>query len=346
MRYRPNSYRANEIIAASFEIYPEVEEDDDNFDLYIFQRTAFFCGAEWVDALPGLYCWNDFYEDEPQRGRILLVHTEASVLRLAVWNGQNDDWRYWALKWDIIEWRYLDRIDNNDYEEKTLMGMRLKKRLLDIDEAANKKYPGTDEDFDAPCVEAFKIGAKWAFETPNVISAEEWRSATEEPQRGKELLVVTKGYEQKLAVWDGQYKRWNSFVRKWNIVKWQYLYPIEGAKSLMRYNSLNRHAESEEVSKDEYPDSQAEQIAFKAGVDWADEHLAGHWHNASEEPARDKTILVYRNTVECIRKYYDYDLTKWNGKKHTWEQFAKEYGIISWMYIKYRNFPDTDELPF
>ncbi len=335
MSRKTNIDRANDIIRAAYERYPDVEEDDDNFDLYIFLRTAFYGGAKWADALPGIYEWNHYYVAEPQRGRTILVQTAEFEQRLAVWDGQsNNDWRMWVCEWDITEWRYLDRIDDNDYDKNFESGMRLENRLHEIDIAANKQYSGADVDFGAQCVEAFKIGAKWAYETPAGVSAEEWRSASEEPLKGRGLLVITEDYRQELAVWDGQYKRWNSYRRKWHIVKWRYLYPIEEAKSLMRYLSINRHAESDEVSKDEYPDSRTEQIAFKAGVDWADKHLAGHWHNASEEPARGKMILVYRHDViSNITKYYEYDLTKWNGKEQSWEKVAKRYGIISWMYI-------------
>ena len=347
MSRKTNIDRANDIIRAAYERYPEVCEIVDNFDLFICLRTAFIGGAEWADALPGLYVWNHYYDAEPQRGRTILVQTEEAGQRFAVWDGQNDDWRMWLCRWDITEWRYLDRIDDNDYEKKFESEMRLKNRLHEIDIAANKQYSGADVDFDAQCVEAFKIGAKWAYQTPAGVSAEEWRSASEEPLKGRGLFVITEDYRQGLAVWDGQYKRWNSYRRKWHIVKWRYLYPIEEAKSLMRYLSINRHAESDEVSKDEYPDSRTEQIAFKAGVIWADKHIAGCWRSPSEEPARGRMILVYRNILEFnVRFYYDYTLTRWHGYVQTWEQFAKNRGIVSWMYISEQELPETDELSF
>ena len=68
-------------------------------------------------------------------------------------------------------------------------------------------------------------------------------------------------------------------------------------------------------------------FAFKAGVEWADEHPKNIWHDASEIPKNRKWILMQFGE-DCYDTYmlrhFDADI---------FCDWCKEYEVLRWAYI-------------
>ncbi len=89
------------------------------------------------------------------------------------------------------------------------------------------------------------------------------------------------------------------------------------------------HAKATWKSQDRW-----EQLAcmdgFEAGVDWAiDEFKKSLWHDADEEPQKNKFIV--EKIVELDGVSYDTDILY--GNVINWKERTKRYDIVSWCYI-------------
>ena len=68
--------------------------------------------------------------------------------------------------------------------------------------------------------------------------------------------------------------------------------------------------------------------AFLHGVEWADEHPANVWHEASEKPRAKEWILVQFSGGD----YEAFALDELGVD--TWNWWCKNYKVIKWAYIK------------
>lgn len=68
--------------------------------------------------------------------------------------------------------------------------------------------------------------------------------------------------------------------------------------------------------------------AFLHGVEWADEHPANVWHDASEMPKEGKWILI-----QFDEDSYD-TLILSDFDTVTFCAWCKKYGVIRWAYVK------------
>lgn len=83
-------------------------------------------------------------------------------------------------------------------------------------------------------------------------------------------------------------------------------------------------------AKKHYYDSINCHNAFLHGVEWADEHPANVWHNASEEPTKGAHILMEYNFLHS-KEFKSYKI----GDKlvNNWDSIKKIYRISRWAYI-------------
>lgn len=79
-------------------------------------------------------------------------------------------------------------------------------------------------------------------------------------------------------------------------------------------------------AKKHYYDSINCHNAFLHGVEWADEHPANVWHDASEEPKYDEYLLG--EDTDGFSIYW------WCGQEENWGAFLNETGLSRWAYIK------------
>ncbi len=70
--------------------------------------------------------------------------------------------------------------------------------------------------------------------------------------------------------------------------------------------------------------------AFEQGANWAlNEFMKGLWHDASEEPEKNKLIIE-----EYLDEFgYDYELDCPTYSGRTWVEMVKVYGIRKWCYL-------------
>lgn len=69
--------------------------------------------------------------------------------------------------------------------------------------------------------------------------------------------------------------------------------------------------------------------AFKAGINWFLDDL---WHDASEEPKKDKLMLVQRTSLSSISMEF---IILWCSKNGTsWYEVASGIKITRWLYIE------------
>lgn len=80
-------------------------------------------------------------------------------------------------------------------------------------------------------------------------------------------------------------------------------------------------------AKKHYYDSINCHNAFLHGVEWADEHPANVWHDASEQP-KPHFPIIYEPGDE-IKIYECTALPCWGY----WSEFASSFGITRWAYV-------------
>lgn len=69
---------------------------------------------------------------------------------------------------------------------------------------------------------------------------------------------------------------------------------------------------------------------FIKGAQWADNHPINVWHNASEEPFRDRVFLV---EFEVGRYGFQTFFIFENDIKFNWSEWTKEVRLLRWAYI-------------
>lgn len=95
---------------------------------------------------------------------------------------------------------------------------------------------------------------------------------------------------------------------------------------------MNREEQIIGEAKKYYSDSINCYNAFLHGVEWADEHPANIWHDASEVPASDYyTQIVYQDKSGMCwfatnQERFEYD---WD-----WARFASAHLMVRWAYIR------------
>lgn len=88
-------------------------------------------------------------------------------------------------------------------------------------------------------------------------------------------------------------------------------------------------------AKKHYYDSINCHNAFLHGVEWADEHPASVWHDASEEPQdKNERILSYSEYFDCFfLDFPNYLIIKDGGQKKNWETVVLRYKMSKWAYV-------------
>lgn len=79
-------------------------------------------------------------------------------------------------------------------------------------------------------------------------------------------------------------------------------------------------------AKKHYYDSINCHNAFLHGVEWADEHPANVWHDASEEPKHDEYLLGEDND--------GFSIYMWRSQEDSWNLFVGITTLCRWAYIK------------
>lgn len=79
-------------------------------------------------------------------------------------------------------------------------------------------------------------------------------------------------------------------------------------------------------AKKHYSDSINCHNAFLHGVEWADEHPANVWHDASKEPKWNEPMLGENSE--------GFSIYKWVGQEDCWYTFEDIYDLDRWAYIK------------
>ena len=78
-------------------------------------------------------------------------------------------------------------------------------------------------------------------------------------------------------------------------------------------------------------------IAFKCGAHWAiQEFLKDLWHDASEEPSKEKPNLLVRDTsgypsstnTKCM-----FNNTRWVSYSAMWKEYTEFLDVEKWLYI-------------
>ena len=77
--------------------------------------------------------------------------------------------------------------------------------------------------------------------------------------------------------------------------------------------------------------------AFLHGVEWADEHPANVWHDASEEPTAYNWEILCEDSSEefWVANHYD--------AAGNWDYFCRDTSLVRWAYIN-DLLPKTKEL--
>lgn len=78
-------------------------------------------------------------------------------------------------------------------------------------------------------------------------------------------------------------------------------------------------------AKKHYYDSINCHNAFLHGVEWADEHPANVWHDASEEPKCDEYLLGEDND--------GFSIYMWRSQEDSWNLFVGITTLCRWAYI-------------
>lgn len=70
--------------------------------------------------------------------------------------------------------------------------------------------------------------------------------------------------------------------------------------------------------------------AFTTGAEWADSHPINVWHNASEEPLRDRVFLADLGASRYgFQTFFIFE----NDTKFNWSEWVKEVRLLRWAYI-------------
>lgn len=70
--------------------------------------------------------------------------------------------------------------------------------------------------------------------------------------------------------------------------------------------------------------------SFKQGAEWADSHPINVWHNAIEEPVRERVFLAeFGVSIYGFQTFFIFG----NDTKFNWSEWAEEVRLSRWAYI-------------
>ena len=92
---------------------------------------------------------------------------------------------------------------------------------------------------------------------------------------------------------------------------------------------VNYLLDKQEYHNEKYTEHDIKQ-AFEKGAEWADEHPANVWHDASEEPENGAHILMECKLLDS-KEFKSYNID-YKGVVN-WEVLKRYFGISKWAYI-------------